>query len=59
MSIHSHLSELERRHATLEREIESAAHHPSTDSLELSELKRRKLQIKDEISKLRTEKELH
>ncbi|MTI16568.1 DUF465 domain-containing protein [Rhodobacteraceae bacterium RKSG542] len=55
MSIQSHLSELERRHASLEKEIAVASLHPSADSLEIAELKRRKLQIKDEIAKLKTE----
>jgi hypothetical protein len=30
-------------------------HHPSIDTLTLSELKRRKLQLKDEIAKLKDE----
>ena len=36
----------------IEREIEEATLHPGTDNLTLSELKRRKLQLKDEISRL-------
>jgi len=55
MSIHSHLVELEKRHQALEQEIADALQHPSTDDLRLSELKRRKLQIKDEIARLRTQ----
>jgi hypothetical protein len=55
MSIESHLTELERRHQALEREIESERIHPGSDSLKLAELKRRKLLLKDEIEKLRTE----
>jgi hypothetical protein len=51
----SHLAELERRHQALEREIEDALHHPSMDTLTLSELKRRKLVLKDEIEKLKEE----
>ncbi|WP_237153099.1 YdcH family protein [Oryzibacter oryziterrae] len=54
MSIQSHIAELERRHAALEREIEEAGQHPSVDGLELKELKRRKLLLKDEIAKLHT-----
>lgn len=52
MSIQSHIAELERRHAALERQIEEAVQHPSVDGLELRELKRRKLHLKDEITKL-------
>ncbi|SHM43924.1 YdcH family protein [Roseibium suaedae] len=59
MSMQSHLAELERRHAALERKIEDALLHPSTDSLELAEMKRRKLMLKDEIKRLQTETTLH
>jgi hypothetical protein len=52
MSIQSHIAELERRHAALEREIEEAIQHPSVDAIQLKELKRRKLHLKDEIAKL-------
>jgi hypothetical protein len=55
MSIQSHLAELERRHHALETEIEEALSHPGTDTLALSELKRRKLQLKDEIARLKGE----
>ncbi|MCI4677774.1 DUF465 domain-containing protein [Rhodoblastus acidophilus] len=55
MSLQSHLAELERRHMALQREIEKEELHPATDALKLHELKRRKLQLKDEISKLKTE----
>lgn len=59
MSIESHLAELERRHAALESKIKEAAVHPSSDSLAIAELKRRKLQLKDEISRLRGDATLH
>ncbi|WP_321501503.1 DUF465 domain-containing protein [Breoghania sp.] len=55
MSLQSHLLELERRHADLEREIEKAMVSPSTDNLEIADLKRRKLHLKDEIVRLRKE----
>jgi hypothetical protein len=51
----SHLAELERRHQVLENQIEDALSHPSTDTLALSELKRRKLVLKDEIARLKDE----
>ena len=53
MSLQMHLSELQRRHQALEREIQDAIAHPSTDDLKIAELKRRKLQLKDEITKLK------
>jgi hypothetical protein len=54
MSIAAHLAELERRHRTLEAEIVEACAHPSVDDLQIVELKRRKLLVKDEIARLRT-----
>jgi hypothetical protein len=47
MSIAAHLAELERRHRALE-----ARAHPSIDHLQIVELKRRKLLVKDEIARL-------
>jgi hypothetical protein len=44
---------LERRHQALERKLEDAKHHPATDALQLLELKRKKLALRDEIEKLR------
>jgi hypothetical protein len=50
----SHLAELEKRHHALEKEIEDALTHPSVDDLVVTELKRKKLQLKDEIARLKT-----
>jgi hypothetical protein len=59
MSIQSHIAELERRHAALERQIEEASQHPSMDAVQVKELKRRKLHLKDEITRLSTEPSMH
>jgi hypothetical protein len=59
MSIQAHLAELERRHQALENEISEALTHPSTDDLWVAELKRRKLQVKDEIARLRQDVSVH
>lgn len=60
MSVQSHIEELERRHAQLKREIEEATQHPSVDAVALTELKRQKLALKDEIHKLESDaKVLH
>jgi hypothetical protein len=53
MTTKSHLEELERRHKALEDEITQALAHSSTDDLTITELKRRKLLLKDEIERLR------
>ena len=55
MTMESHLAELEKRHQALEKEIEEAMHHPGVDTLTLTELKRRKLVLKDEIARLKSE----
>lgn len=59
MAIESHLAELEKRHEKLKDEISEALTHPSTDALEIVELKRRKLQVKDEIERLRHDTLVH
>jgi hypothetical protein len=59
MSIDAHLAELERRHRALEAELNEARAHPSIDDLEIVELKRRKLLVKDEIARLRTDTVVH
>jgi hypothetical protein len=55
MTRQTHLAALEQRHEALDKEIEKELVHPARDELKLSELKRRKLQLKDEIAKLRGE----
>jgi hypothetical protein len=50
MSMQTHRAELERRHHALELEIYEAQKHPSCDDLQILELKRRKLLMKDEIA---------
>ncbi len=53
MSMQSHLAELEKKHQALEREINDCLTHPAVDDLKIVELKRKKLQVKDEIERLR------
>lgn len=53
MPLENHLAELERKHQALERELRAAAAHPSADEKKLAELKRRKLHLKDELSRLK------
>jgi hypothetical protein len=59
MSMQTHLAELERRHRALEAEINEARAHPSIDDLEIVELKRRKLLVKDEIARLQVDAVVH
>ena len=54
MSNQADLAALEQQHQALEREIAEAQQHRATDSLKLVELKRRKLQVKDQIARLKS-----
>jgi hypothetical protein len=53
MAIEAHLVELERKHRILENELHEALLHLSTDDAQITELKRRKLLLKDEIERLK------
>ena len=52
MSLQGHIVELQRRHDALKKEIELEQLYPQSDELKILELKRKKLQIKDELAKL-------
>ena len=53
MSLQSHIDHLARRHRAIEKEIESVKAAPGAETTHLTELKRKKLLLKDEITKLR------
>jgi hypothetical protein len=59
MSLQGHVVELQRRHEALKKEIEQERLHPFRDEMRLFELKKKKLQIKDELSKLKDSQTLH
>jgi hypothetical protein len=59
MSVQSHLADLQQQHQTLEDELAAALAHPSSDDLEIAELKRRKLLVKDEIERLTHDASVH
>ncbi len=59
MSLESHLEELQRKHGDLQRQLDEALAHPSTDEIELTRLKRRKLAIKDEMERMRVSQTRH
>lgn len=52
MSLNAHLIELKRKHQTLSDEVEAAQRAPSVDGLHLAHLKKKKLQLKEEIERL-------
>jgi hypothetical protein len=53
MTATPHLDQIERKYQSLKDQISKARQHPSIDDLELAELKRQKLQLKDELERLR------
>jgi len=53
MSLNSHLAELERKHQALEQEIQKAVTSPSSSDVEIAQLKRKKLVLKDQMMRLR------
>ncbi len=52
MSVQAHLGELAAKHKALEAELEDVMSHPASSDAEIAELKRKKLRIKDEMTKL-------
>lgn len=52
MSLHDRVESLKAKHAALEMAIEAEARRPVPDTTQMHDLKRRKLQIKDELSRI-------
>jgi hypothetical protein len=52
MTLQAHVSELVSKHQALEAELADAIAHPASSDAEIAEIKRRKLKIKDEITRL-------
>ncbi len=54
MSVQEHIEALRVKHVTLKHEISEENQRPYPDDLRITELKRQKLRIKDEIASLET-----
>ncbi len=52
MSLSSHLIELRKKHETLSEKVEKAQASPGIDDLQISALKKQKLLLKEEITRL-------
>ena len=52
MSLSSHLQELHKKHDSLSAEVEEAQRTPGYDEIQITELKKKKLQLKEEIRRL-------
>ncbi|WP_176086264.1 DUF465 domain-containing protein [Martelella sp. HB161492] len=54
MTVQTHIASLEEKHADLEKKLRHVMTSPSSNDEEISELKRRKLQLKDEMKRMQT-----
>ena len=52
MTLSSHLQELRKKHQFLSDQVEAAQRSPSTDDLIITDLKKQKLRLKEEIQRL-------
>lgn len=52
MSLNSRLHELRRRHEALTQKVEAAQRAPGFDDLAIAEMKKQKLRLKEEITRL-------
>lgn len=52
MSLSSHLQELRKKHQSLSEAVEDAQRRPGYDDLAIADMKKQKLRLKEEISRL-------
>lgn len=52
MSVSSHLEELKRKHTSLSKQVEEEQRAPGSNDFAIAELKKQKLKIKEEITRL-------
>ncbi len=52
MTVDAHIEELRKKHEALSAEVEEAQRHPGSSDLEIAELKKQKLKLKEEIQRL-------
>ena len=52
MTVASHIAELKKKHEHLSDTVEKAQRSPATDDPHITDLKRQKLKLKEEISRL-------
>lgn len=55
MTLTSHIAELRRKHQVLSEAVEAAQRAPGTDALSLAQMKKRKLILKEQISRLQAQ----
>ena len=52
MSLSSHLEQLKMKHQTLSDQVEAVQRAPGTQDFQIAELKKQKLRLKEEITRL-------
>ncbi len=52
MTRESHIAALKRRHQELEKQLKAELSHPAVDEEIIQKLKKKKLEIKDELAKV-------
>lgn len=52
MSLNAHLTELKKKHHSLSTQVEAAQRSPGVDDLQVVDLKKQKLKLKEEIERL-------
>ncbi|WP_174802345.1 YdcH family protein [Martelella limonii] len=52
MTVQTHLAALEEKHSELEKKLHAVMTSPSSHDEEIASIKRRKLQLKDEMERL-------
>lgn len=52
MSLSSHIEELKKKHEALSERVEEVQRAPGSSDLEIADLKKQKLRIKEEIERL-------
>ncbi|MFC0282003.1 YdcH family protein [Falsigemmobacter intermedius] len=52
MTVSSHLQELRRKHEALSVKVEQEQRSPASDDLKITEMKRQKMRLKEEMSRI-------
>ncbi len=52
MSLSAHVQELRRKHQALSERVEQEERNPASDALTIAEMKKQKLKLKEEITRL-------
>ena len=54
MNLEAHVQKLNEKHANIDHVIHMEEHRPNPDTIRITDLKRQKLRLKEELSRLRS-----